>query len=177
MIDERFWYLFFNNETPITVPIEQYKVDTFAHCICTNGECLTPKYSYRESYKIYTMLQIMTKSKSIVCLDTQIHNNVENNALEWLSEERDLSERVFLALCVKCKQKTISLRIMAVTILSLAKNQVNKFKRDFQQSLPDCDGQLLLADTDLNGVVVNDYDYRQNGKFRELIDRQIYKNL
>ena len=36
MIDERFWYLFFDNETPITFPIEQCKVDTLAHRICTN---------------------------------------------------------------------------------------------------------------------------------------------
>ena len=74
------------------------------------------------------MQQIMTKSKSILCLDTQIHNNVEGNALEWLSEEQDLSNRVFLALRVKRKQKMTSLRMLAATILSLIKNQINKFK-------------------------------------------------
>ena len=49
------------------------------------------------------MEQIMSKDKSIVCLDTQIHNNLEVNALEWLSEERDLIESVFLALRTKRK--------------------------------------------------------------------------
>ena len=44
MIDEQFSYLFFDNETPITVPIEHYKVDTFAHRICTNGEYVIPEY-------------------------------------------------------------------------------------------------------------------------------------
>ena len=42
-IDKQFWYLFFDNKTPITVPIEHYKVDTFAHRICTNGEYVTPE--------------------------------------------------------------------------------------------------------------------------------------
>ena len=104
IVDERFWYLFFDNETPITVPIEHYKLDAFAHYICTNGEYKTPKYSYDEYYKNYIMQQIMTKSKSIVCLDTQIHNNVEGNASKWLSEEQDLSSRMFCALSVKRKQ-------------------------------------------------------------------------
>ena len=85
------------------------------------------------------MEQIMSKDKSIVCLDTQIHNNLEVNALKWLSEERDLIESVFLALRTKRKQNVTSLRMVAAVILSLAKNQINKFKWDFQQALPDCD--------------------------------------
>ena len=68
------------------------------------------------------------------------------------------------------------LQMLAATILSLAKTQINKFKWDFQRALPDCDVQLLLADADSYGVVINHYDYRQNEKFREYIDRQIYKN-
>ena len=100
MIDEQFWYLFFDNEMPITAPIKHCKVDTFAHRIFTNGEYVTPEYSYDEYYKNYIMQQIMTKSKSIVCLDTQNHNNVEGNALEWLREEQNLSDRVFLPLRV-----------------------------------------------------------------------------
>ena len=116
MIDEQFWYLFLDNETLITVPIEHYKVDTFAHRISINGEHATPEYSYDEYYKNYIMQQIMTKSKSNVRLDTQIHNNAEGNALEWLSEERDLSDRVILELHVKRKQKMTSLRLLAATI-------------------------------------------------------------
>ena len=53
------------------------------------------------------MQQIMTKGKSIVCIDTQIHNYVEGNALEWFSEEPDFSDRV------KHKQKMTSLQILA----------------------------------------------------------------
>ena len=40
MMDERFWYLFFENKTPITVPIEHYKRDMFSHRICTNRESM-----------------------------------------------------------------------------------------------------------------------------------------
>ena len=50
VIGERFWYLFFDNETPNTVPIKHYKVDTFDHRISTYGEYVTPEYSYNEYY-------------------------------------------------------------------------------------------------------------------------------
>ena len=122
------------------------------------------------------MHQIMTKSKSIVCLNTQIHN-VEGKALEWMHEERDLSNQVFLALRVKRTQKMTSLRMLAATFLSLTNNQTNKSIWDFQQALPNCDVQLLLADKDLYEMLINHYDYQQNEKFREYINRQIYKNL
>ena len=86
-----------------------------------------------------------------------------------------MSDRVFLALRVKHKQKMTSLRMLAATTLSLAKNQINKFKWDFQQVLPNCDVQLLLANTNSYGVVISHYDYRQNEKSREYVDRQIHK--